>query len=138
MAEVEGGKALRDVPVFAGLDDDALERIAAVATEASVQSGHVLIERGQEGSGLFLILEGSVQIQLPDGTIERGAGECLGELALLVDGLRRTARVQATAPTRFLAIRRDDFKELLESEPRIAVAMLPVLAKRQAESIMSA
>jgi hypothetical protein len=44
---VSGGAAerLRRVPLFAELDDDELERVAAVASEFEVPAGHVLIER---------------------------------------------------------------------------------------------
>ena len=42
--------------------------------------------------------------------------------------------MRASTPLRCLAINRRDFAELLEDEPRIAVAMLPVLAHRLAET----
>jgi len=53
---------------------------------------------------------------------------------LLVPGLVRTARVRATTPVKCLAISRIDFAKLLEAEPQIAVAMLPVLAQRLADA----
>ena len=86
----------REVPIFANLDEAALERISELATEADVPEGALMIERNQPGSGLFLILEGRVSV------------------------------------VRCLAISRQDFGELVESEPRIAVPMLSVLARRLA------
>ena len=118
-----------------GLDDHTLGLLADVATEFEVAAGHVLVERGQEGAGMFVLVEGSVIVDLPAGrTIERGPGEFFGELALLGGG-PRTARVHAATPVRCLAIGRKDFDRLLETEPRIAVAMLPVLARRLADSV---
>jgi voltage-gated potassium channel len=79
---------------------------------------------------MFVLEEGTVAVELPGGrSLERGPGEFFGELALLGGG-PRTARVHAVSPVRCLAIGRGDFAELLEREPRIAVAMLPVLARR--------
>jgi CRP-like cAMP-binding protein len=75
-----------------------------------------------------------VIVDLPGGrTLKRGRGEFFGELALLGGG-PRTARVRAATEVRCLAIGRRDFAQLLESEPRIAVAMLPVLARRLADA----
>jgi CRP-like cAMP-binding protein len=62
--------------------------------------------------------------------IQVGPGEFVGELALLVPEATRSARVRAKTDVRCLAIFAGDFGQLLEDEPRIAVAMLPVLAER--------
>ena len=126
---------LRGVPIFADLDDDALARIAAVVTEFEAPAGHVLTQPGQEGSGMFVLEEGSVKVELPGGAIvSLGPGEFFGELAILAPGVTRTARVQASTPIRCLAIARRDFAAILEAEPDIAVAMLPVLARRLADA----
>ena len=125
---------LRAIPLFAELDERALALIAATATEFDASAGHVLVERGQEGAGMFVLEEGSVIVDLPGGhTLTRGPGEFFGELALLGGG-PRTARVRAATSVRCLAIGRPDFAQLLASEPRIAVAMLPVLARRLADA----
>jgi CRP-like cAMP-binding protein len=126
---------LRDIPLFAELEDDALDRVARVVTEFEAAAGHVLVERGQDGTGMFVLEEGTVAVELPGGrTLSRGPGEFFGELALLGSGVR-TARVRATTRVRCLALGRADFARLLDEEPRIAVAMLPVLARRLADAV---
>jgi CRP/FNR family cyclic AMP-dependent transcriptional regulator len=122
---------LRAIPIFADLDDEALLRVGAVVTEFEAPAGHVLTQRGQEGSGMFILEEGTVSVELPrSGNVTIGPGEFFGELAILAPGLTRTARVQASTPVRCLAVARRDFSAILEAEPDIAVAMLPVLARR--------
>jgi CRP-like cAMP-binding protein len=121
---------LRRIPLFAELSDRALERVAALSTEFEAQAGWVLVEVGQPGSGMFVLEEGTVEVQTPDGRQwELGAGEFFGELALLTDH-PRNARIRAKTPVRCLAISRTDFSRLLEEEPEIAVAMLPKIAER--------
>ncbi len=123
---------LRAVPLFAELDDEHLARIAAMSTEFDVDAGYVLAERGQPGSGMFVILDGRVEIEVSGGPpVTVGPGEFVGELSLLTD-LPRLARVRTMTPVRALAIDRAAFDALLREEPRIAVAMLPVLARRLA------
>ena len=133
MSEPGAVERLRGVPLMATMDDSALKLCAQVATEFEVPAGHVLAEHGQPGSGMFLIAEGTVVVQLPAGPVELGPGEFFGELALLAD-VGRIARVRASTPVRGLAIGRKEFSELLDREPRVAVAMLPVLARRLAEA----
>ena len=133
MSEPEAVERLRNVPLMGKMDDQALKLCAELATEFEVPAGHVLAEHGQPGSGMFLITEGTVSVQLPAGPVELGPGEFFGELALLAD-VGRIARVRASSPVRGLAIGRKEFSELIEREPRVAVAMLPVLAQRLAEA----
>jgi CRP-like cAMP-binding protein len=88
------------------------------------------MEIGRPGSGLCVLEAGEVDVDLPGGrTIRLGPGEFFGELALLTDA-PHTARVRAVTDVRCLAVRRQDFAALLESDPRIAVSMLPVMARR--------
>jgi CRP-like cAMP-binding protein len=125
---------VRLVPMFAELDDEEMAWVASLATEFDVPAGFVLIEHGQPGSGMFIVTDGIVSIELPRGAIERGPGEFVGELALLADGFMRVARVRAKTAVQGLAIGRMAFSELLHREPRVAVKMLPVLAMRLAEA----
>jgi CRP-like cAMP-binding protein len=121
---------LRSIPLFANLGDRALQRIAELATEFEEPAGWVLVEVGKPGSGMFVLEEGRVVVEPPDGrTWELGPGDFFGELAILTDH-PRSARVRAKTPVRCLAISRTDFAKLLEEEPEMAVAMLPKLAER--------
>jgi CRP-like cAMP-binding protein len=123
-------ETLRSIPLFAELSDDGLRRVAELSNEFEAPAGWVLIEVGQPGSGMFVLEDGAVEVQTPDGREwELGPGEFFGELALLTDH-PRNARVRARTPVRCLAISRTDFSKLLEEEPEIAVAMLPKLAER--------
>lgn len=124
---------LRNIPLFAELSDAALERILQGATEFDAHHGHVLIQPNQPGAGLFVIEEGTATVELKDRKIELGPGEFFGELALLDERATHTGRVCASSDRlRCLAIARDDFEELLESEPKLATAMLKALAHRLA------
>ncbi len=133
--DLERADSLRTIPMFAGLDDVGLWHVSQLATEVEVPAGHVLVQPGEEGSGLFVMLDGSANVELPGGaSFACGAGEFIGELSLLVDGLVHTGRVRAATPVRCLAIGRDDFVRLLDTYPQMAVSMLRVLARRLADT----
>jgi CRP-like cAMP-binding protein len=128
---------LRAIPLCAALDDDVLSRLADLATEVDARAGQVLTRANDPGAGMFVVEEGTVAVELRSRTIEFGPGEFFGELSLLAPDARRIARVRAKSDARLLAVSRADFTELLESEPRIAVAMLPVLAQRLIDETLS-
>jgi CRP-like cAMP-binding protein len=121
---------LRAVPLFTGLDEAALARAASIASEVEFPRGALLMERDHPGSGLFVVLHGTVQVELPQRTVELGPGEFVGELSLLTDGVKRSARVRAVGEVRCLAMSRRDFCSLVEAEPKIALSMLSALAQR--------
>lgn len=123
---------LRKVPLFAELSDEVLSHVLERATEFDAADGHVLVQRNHPGAGLFIIEEGTVTVELPERKVELGPGEFFGELALLSEGATHSARVCATGPVRCLALARDDFDDLLEGQPRLAIAMLKALARRLA------
>src|SRR5262249_22374105 len=121
------------VPLFAGLDGPVLADLAGCLTSFEAPAGQVLVEVGQPGSGLFVIQEGEVQVELSGRVVTRGAGDVVGEIALLTDR-PRTARVRATTSVRCWALGRKDFARLLEEHPTIAVRMLPALAEKLADA----
>jgi CRP-like cAMP-binding protein len=124
---------LRSIDLFSRLDHDALALVASLASELDAPAGQVLAEPKQPGSGMFAITEGRATVELRGGAAHTlGPGECFGELALLTPEGERTARVRAQTDLRCLAITREDFRELIEREPRIALALVEVLATRLA------
>ena len=122
---------MRELPLFAGLGEDALRRVQELTVELEIPAGQTLARADDPGSGMFVIQEGTVVVEgRGRHVIELGPGEFVGELALLVPESIRAARVRAKTDVRCVAIARADFEQLLEEEPRIALAMLPVVARR--------
>ena len=129
---------LKEIPLFAELSDESLLALARIATEVEVPAGQVMIRPYDAGLGMFVVEEGNVVVELGEGReVRLGPGEFFGELALLIPEGVRAARVRAESDVRCLAIGRDDFARMLDDEPRIAVAMLPVLARRLSDEIRS-
>jgi CRP-like cAMP-binding protein len=124
---------LRSVPIFADLPTETLERLLECATEFEAPAGHVLAETNMAGSGLFVVEEGTVTVEVPGHHTNLGPGEFFGELSLLTSHAR-AARVRTKTAARCLAIARHDFERFLEAEPKLAIAMLRVLANRIAEA----
>jgi CRP-like cAMP-binding protein len=126
---------LRSIPLFAGASADALERLAASAGEMTCEEGQVIALEGDPGSGMFVVLEGSVSVEWRGGRVELGPGSFVGELTLLAPGGTRNARVRAATHVRCLAIAREDALHVIETEPTVALAMLREVARRLANAL---
>lgn len=126
---------LRAIPLFAGISDAGLERIAACAGEIACEPGQVLALPGDPGSGMFVILEGYVTVEAHGAMYGLSQGDFFGELALLNPDAERVARVRAGSEVRCLGLPRDDALALIESEPALALAMLRELARRLADAV---
>ena len=111
---------LRALPIFEGVDDAQLERLAAATSEFEAPAGQALIERGRPGSGMFVLEQGQAVVEAPEGKQHIGPGDIFGERALLGDDIDRTARVRAETDVRCLAISRPEIERLLADDPRFA------------------
>jgi CRP-like cAMP-binding protein len=120
---------LRATPLFAQVSGDSLAD-AAAAGVTEVEAGQVLAQAGDYGSGMYVVLDGQVEIELRARQIKLGPGEFFGELALLVPDAERVARVRATTHARLLSLPRATFDQLLKSEPSFALVLLRELAAR--------
>lgn len=102
------------------MNDDDLQLLETVGAETAVAAGQVLIEPGQHGAGLYVILAGTVLVEAPEGTRELGPGAVIGERALLSADGTRTARVRATTDVRVLAVDRVEFERLCTDDDELA------------------
>jgi CRP/FNR family cyclic AMP-dependent transcriptional regulator len=119
-----------EIPLFAGLPDEELRQMLR---PADLQAGDVLFRQGEEADGLYVVAAGSIGVytRLPGGREVEiavlGAGEVVGELAL-VDGGTRAATVRAVEPTAVLFFGRADFLALASRLDPMAFALKRRLA----------
>src|SRR6476469_8208643 len=125
--------SLSTIPFFAGLDPEALGRVAAGTRSRRFRRGEVIFHLGDPGDALFISVSGEVKISLPSEAGDeailatRRAGDVFGELALL-DGAPRSATAVAIEPSETAILPRAPFRELLATEPAIRDALLASLA----------
>ena len=90
----------------------------------SYAEGELVIEQGESGRDLFVLLEGAVSVTLSMGSAGAevatlGPESLLGEVALLRDGLR-TASARAITPTRAFRLMFEDMGYILQNNPDLA------------------
>ena len=117
------------IPLFASISPESAALVAAEEV-ADVPAGQVLARGGDVAEGMFVVLDGTVVMERGAVHHEMGPGEFFGELSLLVTDAPRVARVRAASDARVLAIERQTFERLVDSEPSFTRALLEELATR--------
>lgn len=127
---------LAHVELFSGLGKKDLQLLSQNCKERKYSAGSVLISQGDTGAGLYIITSGKVlitQANNPDRAEEEiataGAGDVLGEMALL-DDLPRSATVTAVDDVTALLLPVWEFRAVVRSNPDIALHMLATLSRR--------
>ena len=121
---------LKQVPLFRGCSDDVIGQLAEVTAEVGFGDGQPIVQQGQVGNGLYIVVSGEARIVAGSEELARlGRGDHFGELSV-IDQRPRVASALAEGPTVCLALASWDLLSLLEREPRLALNLLQELAAR--------
>lgn len=126
---------LRNVPIFAELEEKDLLKVVKLGTSQKYKKGNIVVLEQESGAALFVIISGKVKVVRMDEDGREvilsmfGPGEFFGEMSLL-DGLARSASVVATVKSELFMIHRRDFLELLNEFPSVTISLLAELAMR--------
>ena len=94
------------------------------------EKGRVIMQEGQVGVLMYVVLEGVVSIVLRGKTIERmSTGAVFGEMAL-VGKESRLASAMADTQCRLLAINRGVFLNLIKTNPEFGMSLLAAVGER--------
>lgn len=136
-------KMLGATPLFSGLDEKHLVRLARIGSEESFPKGETLFREGDQGDKFYLVLEGAVRIsrQVPGLGEEALAvlrpGSAFGDLAL-IDDAPRSADAFAHESCRLFVVRKEDLEDLLFVDRDLAYDFLwqlvRILASRLRET----
>lgn len=127
--------ALRQIDLFAGLNDGDLNELAERLERAPFARGETITREGADAHHLYIILSGSVSVRV--GGLEEkrevgklNAGDFFGEMALLT-GERRSASCVALDEVDCYRLDAEAFRSLLGRHPDLANRVAQVLAERE-------
>ncbi|PZR76776.1 MAG: hypothetical protein DLM52_05540 [Chthoniobacterales bacterium] len=126
---------LRSVPLFAALDDAAVEELCGLLRLEELEQGTQLFHVGDAGDAMYFIEGGGVRICVTDADgrevtlAELGAGDFFGEMAML-DGHGRSADAVVTEDARLAVLTRENFLSFVSSDARVVLEMLAAITHR--------
>jgi CRP-like cAMP-binding protein len=122
---------LRGLPIFDGLGDGELRKIARLFTQKLYRPSEKLFNKGDSGSEAYVVMRGQVDIYLEDQTkpiATIGNGQIIGELAFL-DGAPRNAQAVANQASILLVVQRSAFNQLVQREPHLGMVVMRNIAQ---------
>ena len=127
---------LSQIPIFAPLSDDELEKLARASKDRIFAPGEAIVRRGQEGNSMFVIARGSVEVQVLQGsevktinTLQKS--DYFGEMSLLT-GEPRTATVVAVEESEVVQINKSALKPIFEANPELVDSICKMIEERRA------
>ena len=128
-------EALRSVPLFASLDDQAATELRSLLSDKKVAQNTRLFKQGDKGDAMYLIESGRVRISIRDDDdqeltlAELAQGDFFGEMSI-IDGRQRSADAKVIEDAQFAILSRDVFLSFVRSNPDVALEMLSALTDR--------
>jgi CRP/FNR family cyclic AMP-dependent transcriptional regulator len=126
---------LRNVPLFAALDDAAVEELCGYLHPVDLKGGSSLFRVGDAGDAMYFIECGRVRITVTDADgrevilASLGHGDFFGEMAML-DGHGRSADATVIEDSRLAVLTRENFLTFVSSDTRIVLEMLSAITRR--------
>jgi len=126
---------LNKIPLFNSLSDSDLEGLSESVRLQSLKKGQTLFRKGDEGSSLYIIKQGTIKIVLPSRLGDEvivtifSEGDFFGEMALF-DGKPRSADALAMELTKIYMLSRNDFLLFLQSNINAMKSILSQLTTR--------
>src|SRR6266480_5675229 len=126
---------LRSVPLFAALDDAAVDELCGYLHPVELKAGSSLFRVGDAGDAMYIIESGRVRITVTDADgrevilASLSHGDFFGEMSLL-DDHGRSADAAVTEDTRLAVLTRENFLTFVSSDSRIVLEMLSAITQR--------
>jgi voltage-gated potassium channel len=124
---------LARVPLFSRLSAGEIADIMRLLRAQTIESGEILVRRGDTASSMYFITAGEVEIELPSQRVRLSDGTFFGEIALL-HRTKRSGTVTATRKTKLLALDAQDFHALIERVPALAAHVHKTAKERLADT----
>jgi CRP/FNR family transcriptional regulator len=124
---------LKRCPLFAGLNEEDLKKIRAVALLKRVRKKEVIFSEGEEAKGFYVTLSGKVKIYKvsPEGKEQIlhviSAPDSFAEASLFLEGIY-PAFAEALSDSQLLFIPKKDFVYLIERNPKLSLNMIASLS----------
>lgn len=127
---------LSAVDIFAPLSAEETARLAGASVNHVFAPGETVIRAGDNGSSMFVVNRGRVQVQVTDNGRARSVavlveGDFFGEMALFTRE-PRTANVIAIEETEVLEIGYQAMKHLFDTNPDLVESLSQIIVERQA------
>jgi len=121
---------LRSVNIFSETPSQYLAEAVDLLQEVDVPAGHTVINKGDLGTSMYIIVEGQVRVHDGERTLNYlGQGDVFGEMAAL-DPQPRSASVTAVTHARLFCLDQESIYDLMTSQSGVTRGIVRILCQR--------
>ena len=114
-------KIIEQCTLFQGVSSNYQEQFMAKHQIKTVTAGARIVQQGEDGDGMYIVLSGLVEVVVSQGDTEEPekvvktleTGDYFGEICM-IKAMTRTASVIAKTETKLMLIKRDEFQHAIE------------------------
>ncbi len=107
-----------EVPLFAKLSPSTIESVAKSLRARRVPKGFQIMQRGDLPDAFYVIIDGTVEVHMPDNTYELGPGDYFGVISMLYN-IERPATATAQSDCRLMMLSKFQLDHLMTVEPEL-------------------
>jgi CRP-like cAMP-binding protein len=127
--------ALRRSPLLSGVDDATILSMVEEGGLQKFEPYQEIVHEGDVARDLYIIIEGQVEVRRKERQLARlGRGQFFGETTILEDE-KRSADVVALKHTRCVVLGRKQFRQLVTSNPEVALKLLEESGRRYSHDL---
>lgn len=135
MTMTETTEILKNIPLFAHLDEEQRELLASARTTRRYPKSVIVLHEGDQSNALYFVNSGQVKVSKinEDGKevviCILAEGDHFGEMSL-IDDQPRSASIITKTSCEFTLIRKQDFEQMLADNPQLTLAVMRSLCQR--------
>ncbi len=130
---------LKSTPIFKGIEETYLKKLAALGQEVVYAKGHVIFREGEESKALYILRDGQVSL---DMSINTGQGQGIHQAVVdtakkgsafgwsaLIDPYKYTLTATSLGPVSLIVFEADKLRTLLDSDVNLGYQVMKKMAK---------
>ena len=120
---------LKEIYLFSSLSLPEAAQVLEIVTVHDFEANDVIMREGEKGDLFYMILNGELEVSRANKTLAiLREGDHIGEVSFLANG-SRSATVKALSKSRLMAIKSDDFRDLINEDRKLGNKLLWSLAQ---------
>ncbi len=129
---------LKSTPVFKGIDEVYIKKLANLGQEAVHAKGHIIFREGEEAKALYILRDGQVSLEM---RVDMGQGQGVHQATVdtakkgaafgwsaLVEPHKYTLTATCLEPVSLIVFEADKLRNLLESDPNLGYQVMKRMA----------
>ena len=134
-AALEMTENIRPIPLFSGLSEAELDRVAGLCSVRECPAGMMFIRQGSPNDRLYIIHEGKAEVRVNGRTVTTMERDAVAGEMEFVDNRPASADVVMATNGKLIEIKKAELQQLMDSQPRLGLTIMGNIARILSEKL---